>query len=218
MGLAQIDRTDLMSNKRAAIAEVVKMRDQLVIIRERLFQLTAATAARTKRVEGLLIDCAAAGRVFGAPIGLPDWNNVLAMPGDQSAPSLDDELKEEMERVTNTINWNSPETALDRTNNDLVALHDLVATLDEWVRSRPAPKRTLRHIVLERLEEAGPKGSKAAAIRDYARANLQCDFSIEAVGRALNRLAEEGRARRAGQVWFRVRQGLQMEDVGPIAF
>ena len=47
------------------------MRDQLVVMRERLFQLTAAIAARTKKVEGLLIDCAAAGRVFGAPIGLP---------------------------------------------------------------------------------------------------------------------------------------------------
>jgi hypothetical protein len=120
--------------------------------------------------------------------------------------------------VTNNIYWNSPESGLDRTNNDLILLHDLVATLDAWVRSRPAPKRTLRHIVLERLEEAGPKGSKAAAIRDYAKDNLQCDFSIKAVGMALNRLAKEGRARRAGQVWFRVRQGLQMEDVGPIAF
>ena len=115
-----------------------------------------------------------------------------------------------------TIFWNSPESGLDRTNNDLILLHDLVATLDEWVRSRPAPKRTLRHIVLERLEEAGPKGSKAAAIRDYAIANLQCDFSIKAVGMTLNRLAKEGRARRAGRVWFRVRQGLQTEDVGAV--
>ena len=29
------------------------MRDQLVVMRERLFQLTAATAARTKKVDGL---------------------------------------------------------------------------------------------------------------------------------------------------------------------
>ena len=55
MGLAQVDRTDLMSNKKAAIAEIGKMRDQLVVMRERLFQLTAATAARTKKVEGLLM-------------------------------------------------------------------------------------------------------------------------------------------------------------------
>jgi hypothetical protein len=218
MGLAPIDRTDLMSNKKAAIAEIVKVRDQLVVMRERLFQLAAAAAAWTKEVEGLLIDCAAAGRVFGAPIGLPDWNNVLATPGHQSAPSLDYELIKEMERVTNTIGWNSPESDLDRTNKDLIVLHDFIATLDERVRSRPAPKRTLRHIVLQRLEEGGPKGSKAAAIRDYAKDNLQRDFSIKAVGMTLNRLAKEGRARRAGRVWFRVRQGLQMEDIGPIAF
>jgi hypothetical protein len=123
-----------------------------------------------------------------------------------------------MERVTQYIFWDSPESGLDRTNNDPLLLRHLVATLDEWVSNRPPPRRTLRRIVLERLEESGPKGSKAGVIRDYARANLQCDFSIKAVGMALNRLAKEGRARRAGQVWFRVRQGLQMEDVGSIAF
>ena len=102
-----------MSNKKvAAIAEILKMRDQLVVMRERLFQLTAATAARTKKVDGLLIDCAAAGRVFGVRIGLPDWNNVLAMPGHQFIPSLDDELKEEMERVSKNFNWKSPEQPL----------------------------------------------------------------------------------------------------------
>src|SRR5271157_38509 len=196
----------------------MEMRDQLVVMRERLFQLTAATAARTKKVEGLLIDCGAAGRVFGVRIGLPDWNNVFPRPGHQSAYSLDDELKEEMQRVKNTIYWNSPEQPLDRTNNDFISLHEIVKTLDEWVRSRPAPKRTLRQIVLERLEEAGPKGSKAAAIRDYAKDNLQCDFSIKAVGMTLNRLAKEGRARRAGQVWFPVQQGLQTEDDGAITF
>jgi hypothetical protein len=81
-----------------------------------------------------------------------------------------------------------------------------------------APKRTLRQIVLERLEEAGPKGSKAAAIRGYAKDNLQRDFSIKAVGMTLNRLAKEGRARRAGQVWFPVQQRLQTEDDGAITF
>jgi hypothetical protein len=166
-----------------------------------------------------LIDCAAAGRVFGVRIALPDWNTVLAAPGHRSASShsLDYGLQDEMHRVIKNIFWNSPESGLDRTYNDWILLRDLVATLDEWMQGRPAPKRTLRHIVLERLEEAGPKGSKAAAIRDYARANLQCDFNIKAVGMTLNRLAKEGRARRAGQIWFRVRQGLQMEDVGSIA-
>jgi hypothetical protein len=149
--------------------------------------------------------------VFGAPIVLPDWNNVLATPRHSSAPSLDYELQGEMERVTRTISWASPESGLDRTNNDFILLRELVATLDQWVQGRPAPKRTLRHIVLARLEEAGPKGSKAAAIRDYARVNLQCDFNVKAVGMTLNRLAKEGRARRAGQVWFQVREGLKSE-------
>lgn len=97
-------------SKKAAIAEFVKMRDQLVIIRERLFQLSAATAARTREVEGLLIDCAAARRVFGVRIALPDWNTVLATPGHRSASShsLDYGLQDEMHRVTKNIFWNSP--------------------------------------------------------------------------------------------------------------
>ena len=122
-----------------------------------------------------------------------------------------------MESVSKNFNWKSPEQPLDRFNNDMISLIDILATLDEWVRSRPAPKRTLRHIVLEHLEEAGPKGSKAAAIRGYAKDNLQCDFSIKAVGMTLNRLAKEGRARRAGQVWFHS-SGLQTEDDGAITF
>ena len=71
-----------------AIDDILKVRDQLVVMRERLFQLTAATAARTKKVDGVLMDCATAGRVFGARIGLPEWDNVLAMPAISTFPRL----------------------------------------------------------------------------------------------------------------------------------
>jgi hypothetical protein len=132
-----------MSNRKAQVAEIVNMRDQLVVMRERLFQLAAATADWTKRVEGLLIDCAAAGRVFGEPIALPDWNNVLATPGHQSALSLDDELRKEMERVIDTIFWNSPESGLDRTNNDLILLHELSTNGGKAGPRQSAPFTTL---------------------------------------------------------------------------
>ena len=88
---------------------------------------------------------------------------------------------------------------------------------------RHFPRRSLWRVARARRRwpaglEAGPKGSKAAAIRGYAKDNLQCDFGIKAVGMTLNRLAKEGRARRAGQVWFPVQQGLQTEDDGAITF
>ena len=160
-----------MSDTKAdAIDNILEVRDQLVVMRERLFQLTAATAARTKKVDGLLMDCAAVGRVFRARIDLPNWDNVLAMPGHQYIPSLDAELQLEIGRICLNLNWKSPEQAFDRFNNDMISLNDILATLDEWVRSRPA---TLR--VLERLEAAGPNGSKAAAIRAYAKGNFQRD-------------------------------------------
>ena len=75
-----------------------------------------------------MIDCAGA-RVFGVRIGLPDWNNVLAMPGHPFAYSLDEELKEEMKRVSKNFNWKSPEQPLDRFNNDMRLLDDILATL-----------------------------------------------------------------------------------------
>jgi len=63
-----------VSNKKAAaIAEILKVRDQLVVMRERLFQLTAATAARTKKVDGLLLDCAAAQQRPEDPMGAYDF-------------------------------------------------------------------------------------------------------------------------------------------------
>ena len=110
------------------------MQDQLVVMRERLFQLTASAAARTKNADGLLMDCAAAGRVFGARINLPKWDNVLAMPGHEFIASLEDELQREMGRVTINFNWKSPEQPFDRYNNDMRLLLDIFATLDEWVR------------------------------------------------------------------------------------
>ena len=194
------------------------MRDELVVMRERLFHLTAATTARTKNVDGLLMDCAAAGRVFGARINLPKWDNVLAMPGHDFIASLEDELQREMGRVTINFNWKSPERPFDRYNNDMRLLLDLLATPDEWVRSRPAPRRTLRQIVLERLEAAGPQGSKAASIRAHAKDNFQRDFSIKAVGMTLNRLAKQGLARRDGHVWFAVQQGVEMVNDGRITY
>jgi hypothetical protein len=114
-----------------------------------------------------LIDCAAAGRMFGAPIGLPDGTRCL--PRRWSASSLDHELQEEMEGSPALSPGLRPSRVLIGPITTLFLLRELVATLDQWVQGRPAPKRTFRYIVLERLEEAGPRGSKAAAIRDYAR-------------------------------------------------
>jgi hypothetical protein len=96
-GLARVDRADLVSNKKAAaIAEILKMRDQLVVMRERLFQLTAATAVRTKEVDGLLIDCAGAGRVFG----VPDWQ--MCLGGRQT---LKRHTSPSARRLKRTIPW-----------------------------------------------------------------------------------------------------------------
>ena len=85
-----------VSDTRAdAIDEVLKLRDEYVVIRERLFHVTAAAAARIKKVDGQLMDCATAGRVFGARIDPRNRNNVFTMPGHPYLASLEDELENE---------------------------------------------------------------------------------------------------------------------------
>ena len=129
----------MSDTKGDAIGDILKVRDQLVVMRERLFQLTAATAARTKKVDGLLMDCAAAGRVFGARIGLPEWDNVLAMPGRQYIPSLDAELQLEMGRLCKNFNWKSPELLFDRFNNDMIRTGSLLSACAAGLDERMHP-------------------------------------------------------------------------------
>lgn len=193
-----------------AIEAILKNRDALLVKRERLFRLTAAIAARAEKIDRRLSDCVAAGRLFGTRIGLPRWENVLA----GSDYFIETSLEEEMERVTGDY-WTLPEQSLDRTNTDAWLLGEIICTLDESARreSRPA-RRSLRQIVLERLEAAGPKGSKAAAIRTYARDNLERDFHFKTVGMTLNRLVKDGLARRKGHVWFRVWQSAEAQKDG----
>ena len=103
-----------------AIDEILKLRYEYVVIRERLFHVTAAAAARIKKVDGQLMDCATTGRVFGARIGPRNWNNVFAMPGH-------------------------PYLAY-----NLTLLHDLVTILDEWVRSQTASSGSLSRMYRRR--------------------------------------------------------------------
>ena len=66
----------MVDEKTDAIDHIVKFRDWLVVERLRLFRLRRAIDAYAKKVDRQLLKCVEAGRVFGAKIDLPIWENV----------------------------------------------------------------------------------------------------------------------------------------------
>ncbi|TQF29219.1 hypothetical protein [Bradyrhizobium sp. UNPA324] len=65
---------------------------------------------------------------------------------------------------------------------------------------------TIQEILLERLQEAGDKGSKAAPLRDYIQQTYSIEIHEKTVGMTLYRLLRKGLVRREGHVWFFVPQ------------
>jgi len=185
-----------------ALREAIEeKRDQLVVKRERLFRLALAIAGVAKDVDEQLRDCVAAGRAMGFRVALPNWKNVHKTS-----------LEQEMETATGFLNWMRPEQKLDRSEYDDSLLREIFEHLDDYearqVRAS-TPKRTLREVVLRRLDDAGEQGVKANEIRDYVEDNYPDGFHQKTIGMTLYRLAKEGLARRDGRTWRRVGEDRQ---------
>jgi len=72
----------------------------------------------------------------------------------------------------------------------------------------------IKNIVLDRLREAGTKGSKAAPIRQYIERVYDTKVHEKTVGMTLYRLSKEALVRRRGQTWFYVPQAAETENPG----
>jgi hypothetical protein len=209
------------ANKQFAIEYVVERRDWLVVERLRLFRLKRAIDAYARTVDSQLQECVEAGRELGAKIALPIWENVWKTS-----------LQEEMRRVCAVSEWTRPEQAMRKSAYNPLSFDDVLEfrvaeTLEDCEvqdlrarqEGRRARRRTLRQIVLDQLRLAGREGSKAATIRTHATQILERDFHVKAVGITLNRLAEQGLARRKGHVWFAVGRSFEEgegREEGPI--
>jgi hypothetical protein len=64
-------------------------------------------------------------------------------------------------------------------------------------------------IIHERLDAAGPSGSKAADIRSYILKMFDVDIHDKTVSMTLNRLQKEGTVRREGHIWFSASQEVE---------
>lgn len=90
------------------------------------------------------------------------------------------------------------------------------ADLKASVENEVTPKVTgsIREIVLKRLQEAGPRGTKASELRELIEVGRGTKLHEKTVGMTLYRLANEGLARREGRVWFHVPQDSARENPG----
>jgi hypothetical protein len=68
---------------------------------------------------------------------------------------------------------------------------------------------TIREAVLDELEKAGERGTKAAAIRRAIEDKIGRQLHYKTVGMTLYRLSERGQARREGYTWFITPEGVR---------
>lgn len=93
-------------------------------------------------------------------------------------------------------------------------------TVRETAHSEPLPlteppkRPPIRDIVLERVEEAGSEGTRAARIRRYIERVYGNDLHEKTVGMTLYRLKQDGLVRRDGQTWFFVPPQAETENPG----
>jgi hypothetical protein len=70
------------------------------------------------------------------------------------------------------------------------------------IDSDGTPPKTVREVILERLEVAGKSGSKASAIREFYERTFGRPIHEKTIGMTLYRLQLDGLVRHEGHTWF----------------
>ncbi len=82
---------------------------------------------------------------------------------------------------------------------------DLIAPTMPISDTRPSqPNQSIAKLLVERLEEVGPKGSKAMPLREWLRNTHNLETHYKTVGMTLYRLSQDSppKVHRKGHVWF----------------
>jgi hypothetical protein len=152
-----------------------------------------------------LADLRAAGRLLGVKLDLPE----AAAP---TSGTTFRQLQELVNRVSVPTSKPSNPTVLNLPSLKTAATADVVGifgspSLASVPTPPPPPSRPpIKDIVLDRLKTAGPKGSKAAPIRDHIERVYGEKIHEKTVGMTLYRLAKDGLVRREGRTWFLAQQ------------
>ena len=166
-----------------ARALIIAKRDAIVAERSGVIEQRAELLTRLRRLDRELSDCRAAARLFGLEIEFPSEER-----GDAGGRSLQQYFLSmadaEREKLP-TPPAPPPPSQQPR------------------IETIPKHKRPLvRDVVLDRLRAAGPRGEKAAPIRDYFERTYGDPLHSKTVGMTLYRLLQSGEVRREGQRWF----------------
>jgi hypothetical protein len=146
---------------------------------------------REFEIDRELADCAAAARVFG---------HTLEIPENEA-----DELSQFV-----YSNWRRMRQARDpfvhghgETGGPLGAILIGASAPDTTKKRAPlADMPPVKDIVLNLVKEAGERGTKAANIRSYISSTYGRKLHAKTVGMTLYRLAKEGLVHRQGHIWF----------------
>lgn len=167
--------------RKAAIEAVVAKRDALLRDRADIRAAQIQLDAQAREVERALLDCVAAGRLFGVDVELPDGigypRSVRA--GTQQIP----------------LRFAGGGEALAKLEQHPIT---------KAIRESEADGGSIRDMVLQYLRSTGTSGIKAAEARAHVEGLLGRKLHPKTVGMTLYRLAEKGLARRDGHTWFAV--------------
>jgi hypothetical protein len=188
------------SANKAAIEAIFAKKDALLGERASIREQRAALSARDREIDRELADCRAAARLFGAKLDLPPDDDGVLTINPSSTRYLHIPSFQASEAAQRSLEFpKRSAAALDAQKAALAAIQEALNIRDEEVR---ATMPRVRDIVLDRLQEAGAEGSKAAPIQAYIESTYATKIHDKTVGMTLYRLMKEGLVRRDGHTWF----------------
>ncbi|WP_146604483.1 hypothetical protein [Rhodoplanes roseus] len=186
------------SIRKAAIDAAVTQWVTLMIERNRINARRKELADRDAKITHEIADCAAAARFFGVDFESEAGKDLLRDAWQQRVDAYKQATEQQQSAVATPKSPDNPtpHTQPARPSGE----PDLLG--HQQSEPRPAQPPRIRDIVLERLRQAGSKGSQAAPIREYVQKEHSAEIHEKTVGMTLYRLSREGEVRREGRNWF----------------
>lgn len=200
----------------AVEARILRERDELLAERSHLMQARQELLARQRQADRRLADCRATARFFGLKIDFPDEESEqidrIERDRIQRERAIRIAERERMLEMRASLARHDLDVA--RAQKDLTLINQppsaSVSTAAPAIAGGAisAPRmvslspKSLREVILDRIEAAGAAGSKAAAIREFYERTFGKTIHQKTVGMTLYRLQNDGLVRHEGHFWF----------------
>ncbi|WP_339036048.1 hypothetical protein WHZ78_33460 [Bradyrhizobium symbiodeficiens] len=211
--------------RKAAAGAVVEKFQDLIVQRGDALRRRSEIDREIRGIDRALFDCRAAGRLFGVDIELPeDARPAVIVPPKPAAAVAASELLHRVHRYP----WASgPSRSRPQEPSLLSALDKAIGTAETPAPAPPLPnvasttltpgaEPSIRDLILLYLNQAGPRGEKAAVLRRRVETFLNRQIHYKTIGMSLYRLSKETppMVRREGQTWFLIPAAAEAKDPG----